>query len=411
MAMTMSFKETLKMALAGVSSNKFRTFLTLSGIIIGVASVILMVSLGSSTEQVVSGQFNSLNISRIIYLTSNYDVNFSQRLRLKFADGEYLQDATMGIEDVVPFVNSYSTIKLGDKQIQKTVSGVVPKSKVLTNAVLKYGRYIEESDNLNKEKVAVINEEILEELVNLSDYSTMIGKSIEIDREKYTIVGILAKSDKLIFIGNDTVVIPVTAKDHQSKRWGEEVSYYLLSYDKYTDEQDAMEQIKDLLNARYGKTSTGDLRYRLEGFQNQINTLSTVIKVFTYVLGGIAAISLLVGGIGVMNIMLVTVKERTREIGIRLAIGATRREVQNQFLTETILISVGGGIFGIIIGSGFSSLVTIILKNFFEWWQGNLPLWILIMSFGFTVTIGVVFGFYPAYKASRLDPIEALRHE
>ena len=136
-----------------------------------------------------------------------------------------------------------------------------------------------------------------------------------------------------------------------------------------------------------------------------------IIEVFTYILGGIAAISLLVGGIGVMNIMLVTVKERTREIGIRKAIGASNPDIQQQFLFEAIILTVGGGLLGIIVGSGVSMLINLGLGQAFEWWQGSIPLWIIMLSFGVTVAIGLIFGFYPAFKASKLDPIEALRYE
>jgi putative ABC transport system permease protein len=149
----------------------------------------------------------------------------------------------------------------------------------------------------------------------------------------------------------------------------------------------------------------------MEGLQGRVDLVNRITSVLTYVLGGIAAISLLVGGIGVMNIMLVSVKERTREIGVRMAIGATSKDIQQQFLFESIILAFGGGIIGIITGSGLSFATNIVINHFFEWWQGSIPLWVIGLSFGVTVSIGMIFGFYPAYKASQLDPIDALMYE
>jgi putative ABC transport system permease protein len=149
----------------------------------------------------------------------------------------------------------------------------------------------------------------------------------------------------------------------------------------------------------------------MEGLQGRINLVNQITTVLTYLLGGIATISLLVGGIGVMNIMLVSVKERTREIGLKKAIGATNQEVQHQFLFESIILSVGGGLIGIILGMSLSLTANFGISHFFDWWKGSIPLWVIVLSFGVTVAIGLIFGFYPAYKASQLDPIEALRYE
>lgn len=147
------------------------------------------------------------------------------------------------------------------------------------------------------------------------------------------------------------------------------------------------------MDRKYGKTSTGKSKFYFQSLQENVNIMTRVFTVFTYVLGGIASISLLVGGIGVMNIMLVTVKERTREIGVRLAIGATRQDVQRQFLAESVILSVGGGIVGVLMGSILSFLANMILKQVFNWWQGFIPGWVILLSFGVTTAIGVIFGF------------------
>lgn len=403
--------ELIRMALAGISSNKFRTFLTLLGIIIGVASVIMMVFLGSSTEKVVGGQLSGLQLRQMI-IYPNYNLDYSQRVRLTLEDGTLLKEATVGVKEVLPFVNYYHPIEYQDQGDDRIVYGVMPNSIDLTGIELKAGRFITDSDVTNRERVVVLGETFLQELVNLPDYSPLIGQQIEIGQKLFTIVGIIGKMETAtVILSHNSIVVPLTTARELWDRWEQAISMYLISYDANTTEDDIQAQIGELLTAKYGKTSLGKDRYQIESLAQTINIVTSVIQVFTYLLGGIAGISLIVGGIGVMNIMLVTVKERTKEIGIRLAIGASQKDVQNQFLLEATMISIGGGILGIIIGTTLSLLVNLVLSQQFVWWQGSLPPWVIILSFGFTVLIGIIFGFYPAYRAAKLDPIEALRHE
>lgn len=405
----MSNIDRIKLALLGVSSNKFRSFLTLLGIIIGVGAVILMVSLGSGTQQVVTGQFNSLNTSQL-YLSTNWNLPFQQRGHLTLEDGEYIKKSTVGVKDAVPFYRYYLDIKYRGKENRGLVAGVMPPVLDLTNLKLEYGRSIEESDIAGRERIAVVGEGILSNLTNSTDYSSMIGSKITIDGNDFIIVGILGRSSSTVALGNDSVLIPFSTAREIWRRRTENIDFYLVTYEENTREEDIVAQVQYLMDKKYGKVS-GESRFHVEGLQKQTDVMTNIIRVFTYVLGGIAAISLLVGGIGVMNIMLVTVKERTREIGVRMAIGASSKDIQKHFLIEATVLSVGGGTIGIILGSSLALLINMILKSSFNWWQGRIPLWIILLSFGVTVGIGLVFGYYPAYKASRLDPIEALRYE
>ncbi len=404
----MTFLERVKLSLMGVSSNKFRSFLTLLGIIIGVGAVILMVSLGSGTQKVISGQFQSI-ITRQIYLSPNYNLSYNHRGKLTLEDEVYLEETIMGVKDVVPFYRGYFTVKYGGKEGQYNAAGVQEGALEVTNLTLKYGRFINEEDVKNREKVAVVGENIIGKLTD-KDPHTMLGEEISVDNNKILVVGILGLSNSTVALPNDVVIIPLTAYEDLWRTQAREFNNFLVTYDDDTTEKDIIAQIKYLLDNKYG-TTRGESKFYVEGLQGQVEIMNRVIQVFTYVLGGIAAISLFVGGIGVMNIMLVTVKERTREIGIRMAIGANRKDIQSQFLLEAILLTAGGGLLGIIIGSGFSSLLNFFLGRLHKWWQGTVPLWIVLLSFGVTATIGIVFGFYPAYKASKLDPIEALRYE
>jgi len=404
----MSFLERLKLSLMGVSSNKFRSFLTLLGIIIGVGAVILMVSLGSGTQEVISGQFKSI-ITQQIYLAPNYNLPYAQRGKLTLDDEVFLEEAVMGVKDVVPFYRGYYSIEYNGKESQNSVAGIRDKALEVTNLTLKYGRFISEEDVKNREKVAVVGENIIDRLTD-KDPLSMLGEEITVDNHKLLIVGILGISNSTVALPNDVVIVPLTTYKDLWKMQARELNNFLITYEDNVNERDIIAQVKYLLDNKYGR-ARGESRFYIEGLQGQVDVMNRVIQVFTYVLGGIAAISLFVGGIGVMNIMLVSVKERTKEIGIRMAIGANRKDIQAQFLLEAILLTAGGGLLGIISGGGFSLILNLFLERLYEWWQGTIPLWIVLLSFGVTTTIGIVFGFYPAYKASKLDPIEALRYE
>ena len=405
----MTYLDRIKLSLTGVGSNKFRSFLTLLGIIIGVSAVIVMVSLGTGTQQVVGGTFEGL-VSRQVYLSANWKLPYRQRGNLTLDDEVYLEESIIGVKDVVPFFRGWYNIEYSGKEYRGSVAGVVENTLEVTNLKLEYGRMLTESDINNHEHVAVIGQKILEQLTDDNDYASFVGKEIKIDNNKLLIVGILGISNSTVGLGNSTVLLPMTTF-RDIWRWeGRYANNFLISYDDMSSEKDIMTQVEFLLNEKYG-TANGECKFAMEGIQGQVDVMNNVIKIFTMVLGGIAAISLLVGGIGVMNIMLVTVKERTREIGLRKAIGASSGDIQNQFLMESIILTAGGGILGILIGVSIAALINLALSSAFDWWQGATPLWVILLSFGVTAVIGIIFGFYPAFKASKLDPIEALRYE
>lgn len=406
----MSILDRIKLALTGVSSNKFRTFLTLLGIIIGVSAVIIMVSLGSGTQSVIGGQLEGV-MTRQIYLSSNWQLPYTQRGRLSLDDKALLEESVMGIEEVFPVYRTNFAFEYNRKDSESTVYGVNESIQDVSNLKFTYGRGITKEDIQNHERVAVVGEFVLNEVLEDRDYSSAIGEEIIVDDNKFVIVGIMGVFET-VTISHSSILVPYTTYRDVWRRRVQNtgINYFLLTYGDNTAEQDIIAQVNYLLDRKYGK-ARGESRFMIQGLQGQVDITRRVIEVFTYVLGGIAAISLLVGGIGVMNIMLVTVKERTREIGLRKAIGASEPDIQQQFLFEAILLTVSGGLLGIIVGSGISMIVNHALGRAFEWWQGSIPGWIIILSFGVTVAIGLVFGFYPAFKASKLDPIEALRYE
>jgi putative ABC transport system permease protein len=368
-----------------------------------------MVSLGSGTRAVVSGQFSSLTTQQV-YLTGNWNLPYSVRGELAQEDEIYLEGAISGDVEITPFYRNFLSVEYDGKDNRAQVAGVRSNVLPITNLELKYGRSINESDIQAQNRVVVIGENVLTQLVNKEDYSTMLGEEISVDGNKLIIVGILGRSNSTVGLSNDSALLPLTTYKTIWRQQSSNYSFMLIKYGKNITESDVMAQVNYLLNNKYGRVN-GENRFRMEGLQGRVELVDQITSVLTYVLGGIAAISLLVGGIGVMNIMLVSVKERTREIGVRLAVGATSNDIQQQFLFESIILAVGGGIIGIIVGSGLSITANMIISHFFDWWQGSIPIWIIGLSFGVTVSIGMLFGFYPAYKASQLDPIEALRFD
>jgi ABC-type antimicrobial peptide transport system permease subunit len=366
-----------------------------------------MVSLGSGTRLVVGGQLEEL-MGRQVALFPNWNLPYTQQGVLSLEDVDYLKESIIGAEEVAPFYRGWFRINYEGREYTGSVAGVVENALELTNLKLEYGRMITESDLANHEHVAVIGQRTLEQLTDNTDFASFIGKEIEIDGNRLLIVGVLGIANASVVLSNDVVLVPLTTF-RDLWRWYDPYNF-LITYDSKSTEEDIINQIEYLMNDKYG-TSRGQCKFMPAGIQKEINIYNNILKILILVLGSIAGISLLVGGIGVMNIMLVNVKERTKEIGLRKAIGASSRDIQSQFLIESILLAGGGGIIGIIIGAGFSSLLNFIIAHFFEWWQGYIPAWVILLSFGVTTFIGIVFGSYPAYKASKLDPIEALRYE
>src|SRR6056297_937457 len=406
----MNILDRIKMAITGVTSNKFRSFLTLLGIIIGVGAVILMVSLGSGTRAVVSGQFSEMQ-TRQIYLSSNYNLPYSLRANLNLEDEEYLKNSSADIKTVTPSYRNFIEIEYKSSETDRIqIGGVRENINDLTNMDIKYGRKLKKDDITSKKRVGLIGESVIEKIDSNLNAKEFVGEEIKIDGHSVLIIGVLKKSNSTIGFGNDVVFIPTTTFRDFWRYRGRNVDFFLIEYDQNSTEKNIISQLNYLLDRKYG-TANGENRFSIEGLQGTVDIANQVFTVLTYVLGGIAAISLFVGGIGVMNIMLVSIKERTKEIGLRMAIGATAADIRQQFLFEAIILTISGGIVGILIGSGLSLIANIVIQNFFEWWQGVIPIWIILISFGVTVSIGLLFGFYPAYKASKLDPIKALRYE
>lgn len=391
----MKWLESFGMALKSIASNKIRAGLTMLGIIIGVASVITMVSLVEGSTSQVTAQLESMGTNLI-----SVTINGRGSTRSVSEDElfEFAEKNSDVIEAIAPQISSSVTVKTGNKNIGTTLEGTNEAYRTARNTDVEQGRFLNALDVERRQKVVLIGTYVAQELFG---QSTPLGQKIKINGEVFTVVGVLeTKSNGTAQSGDDKVIIPYTT----AKRLLRNSNIRTFSVQGKTPEtvDQAMAVLQDFLYSVFHDSDS----YRVFNQADILDSVSQVTGTMTMMLGGIAGISLLVGGIGIMNIMLVSVTERTKEIGIRKAIGAKRRNILQQFLIEAIVVSCIGGIIGILIGMGLSSLI-----GKFTGIPAQPSLFTTMMSFSFSALVGVFFGWYPANKASKLNPIQALRTE
>jgi putative ABC transport system permease protein len=390
--MNMSFKNTLKMSVKSIFANKMRTFLTMLGIIIGVFSVIVIVSLGQGAKANVTSSIESMGTN-----VMNISV-FSDKVNLDVENLEELESIE-GILNLSPEISSYGMVKYGLENIESVkISGVNNSYLNIQNFKLEKGRSLVDVDIEYRNQVALIGNKTADKLFKKFD---PVGREIFIQGERYTVVGVLEEKKSSMF-GDSNALIFIPYTTAMRKFNIQSIDSIVLQTDTTMESEAVKKEIEDYLTETL-KDSESYYIYSQEAMMSEFDKISTML---TLVLGGIAGISLLVGGIGIMNIMLVTVTERTREIGIRKAIGARRINIMIQFLIESSVISCMGGFIGTVLG--------IIANNIICGFIGIEPvvnIQVIAASFGFSLFVGVFFGVYPAGKASKLKPVDALRYE
>ncbi|EAD8613609.1 FtsX-like permease family protein [Listeria monocytogenes] len=402
----MNVLQSMKMAWKQLKASKLRSFLTMLGIIIGVASVILLVSLGNGVTQEVDDQMGDLGSNLITVVNSSVNPND------KYTYDEVMKYQNIdGVKSVSPELSGQVNATFDYKSSSNKVIGTNDQYKAARSLEMKEGRFLLPIDTEYGQKVAVIGSTVASDLFGFGD---PIGETIRLNGMPYKVVGVLKeKGASMMGSSDDQIFIPISSAQRLLKdtnvrtiyvetKSAEDVDFVVNTLEsrlaiKFGDEK---EQEKNASSAQMGPS------YQVINQQEILNAFNTISTTLTTALGAIAAISLVVGGIGIMNIMLVSVSERTREIGIRKALGAKKRAILLQFLIESIVISVCGGVIGIIIGvSGafiFGSVAGI---------SSGITAGTIIFSFVFSLCIGVIFGIAPANKASKLRPIDALRSE
>jgi putative ABC transport system permease protein len=405
----MSLLMTFRIALKALGRNKLRTSLTMLGMIIGVAAVITMVALGTGAQTQIEEQVKSAGTNMIMVNSGNWSIGGVRQGQgssntLTVEDAAAIQ-AVPGVQYVSPGVNMRGQIIAGNQNWSSRVEGTGVDMPLIRSWPMKYGAYFTQQDVQTSAKVAVLGSVVSATL--FGEEVDPVGQIIRIRNQPFRVVGVLAPKGQSAMgqDQDDTVFAPYTTV--QKKLMGiQHLNNVTVSAASAAQTLSTADEIINTLRLRHKLEPGEPDDFMVRTLEEMASVRTETTRTMTALLASIAGVSLLVGGIGIMNIMLVSVTERTREIGLRMAIGARGRDVLLQFLVEAIVISLFGGLVGIGVGFALSSGVRQFLA-----WPATIPPDAILMAFGFAAGTGVFFGFYPARKAARLDPIEALRYE
>lgn len=397
----MNITQNLKIAMVALKINKLRSFLTMLGIVIGVISVVLLVSIGAGLRNYITFQFEQIGSNLLFVVPGQLGAAgrgpggaVINKLTTKHV--ELIEKKVENLVGVVPTIQQLTTVKYQNK-IQKnvTIIGTTQKFGEVVNLPAVSGNYFTKSASDSGKRVAVVGKTIVRQLFGGKD---PIGDKIDIRGQKYTVVGIVAQRGSTFGVDQDNlVIVPLVAA---ARQFGfNQINNIYAKAQNQAGVNQIAQKIKEVLLKDLSEDD-----FSVMTTQQTLATIQTILGVISASLAGIAAISLLVGGIGISNIMLVSVTERTREIGLRKAVGATSGDILWQFLIEAVTLSLLGGVIGLVL----TSLGVVILAKFIP---AVITPWSIFIAFGFSVLVGIIFGVAPAIRAAKLEPIEALRHE
>jgi len=408
----MSAGESLRLALQSLLANKLRSALTMLGIIIGVGAVIALVAAGAGAQAQVRERFESLGSNLLVIQPRGGSFRgvtqaASSAQSLTNDDVAAILALARNVAAVAPQYSAQATVAYGNKNTQTSVLGVTPAYLTVGNWRVSRGRFISELDDTGQAKVAVLGSSVAEDL--FGKLVDPLGKTVKINRQNYQVVGVLASKgvsgaqnqDDQVFIALSTAQVKFGGAGNTTLR---AINVQVASADKMDL---AQAELRAILRARHGLTGNQNDDFTIRNQTQIVEMVEQSAETFTILLGSIAAISLVVGGIGIMNIMFVSVTERTREIGIRKAVGAKRRDILAQFLAEATVLSLLGGMVGVLVGYAGAQIVTPLLGGS----RALVTPQSVIMALGVSVAVGLFFGIYPAARAAALHPIEALRYE
>ena len=398
-------RETIRTAFSSLAGNRVRTLLMALGTVIGVAAVIVVLGVGQGARASVEGRIRSLG-ANLVSIRPEWAQTGAVRSgtvqTLVRGDAEAIERID-GVANVAPEMSAGAQQRWLDKNRNGTVVGTTPAYFEIRALTVDRGVAFSAQDVAERRRVVVIGSQVADELFGASD---PIGERLQLRGIAFTVIGVLgSKGDSGMMSSDDQVIVPLTV--HEGVLFGQR---HLTAISlQLADEQRADEvqaHVRELLRLRHRLPETAEDDFQLRSQTEMLKTMGAVTDTLTALLAAVATVSLIVGGIGIMNIMLASVRERTREIGVRMAVGARRRDVLLQFLTEAVVVSLGGGLLGVALGYAGAILVSTL-----GGWNTEVPLYAPALALSVSVTVGLVFGVGPARRAASLDPVEALRQE
>jgi len=407
----MTFKDLLTETSSGLLSNKVRTGLTMLGIVIGIASVIAMLAVGNGATDTIQSSIESMGSNLVVISPgatrtagSNVRTNRGSANTLTMADTEAIRDGVTSAQYVAPAVSTQKQVVALGTNTNTSIIGTTPSYFDIKNIKVDSGTFFSDEQVTQMARVAVIGPTTRDDL--FGEETEVIDKTLRIDGNEFVVIGVtLAKGGTGLSSGDDIVYIPVTTAQQFliGNKYVSSINISAQTADLVTDVQN---QATDILLARHNITDITEADFSTMNQSDMLETASSITLTMTYLLAAIAGISLLVGGIGIMNMMLTTVTERTREIGLRKAVGAKKKYIRLQFLAESMMLTIIGGIIGILMGMAIAWAIT--LTGLLT---AKISVTSVVLSFSVSAFIGIIFGYYPAAKASDLNPIDALRYE
>ena len=402
--------ETIRVALGALRANKLRSLLTMLGIVIGVAAVIAVVALGRGAQKAVNDRISALGTTLLTVNPGQAQTGGVRTggggARLLIEDADKLKELGQVLLAVQPEMSSNLQVQYANKNTNTSVVGATPNYPQVRNYEVAFGRFFTTAEDATRQRVAIVGPTVVDNL-GLQSPEAILNEPIRIRGIQFTVVGVFKSKGQATAFNNpdDQVIIPINTARFRVMGTNRLRSISVLAPNE-TQIPETMAEIQKILRRQHRLRQGKDDDFQIRNQADFLNTLGETTQVFSMLLAGIAAVSLLVGGIGIMNIMLVSVTERTREIGIRKALGATKLNILFQFLIEAVVLCLLGGAMGVGVGAGGAILFTKFLG-----WNTEVGMSSIFLAFGFSALVGVVFGVYPARRASGLDPITALRYE
>ncbi|RJR31660.1 FtsX-like permease family protein [Candidatus Parcubacteria bacterium] len=413
----MTLYYTIKDSLENLRTNKIRTFLTLLGMVIGISSVIIIMSVGAGAQSLILNQIKGVGSNLIAVFPGASDENGPPAAvmgitvtTLKYEDSLALMEKSnvTHIIDAAAYVRGTATISWQNRNTDTSFNGTTYNYNSVEDAEVELGRFFSFDEEKSLARVVVLGSQVADDLFLGAD---PLGENVKIKKEMFKVIGVMKKRGVVSFQNqDDQVFIPLTTA--QKILLGiNHVSFIRAKIDDEKNIEQTKEEIALTLRERHNISDPSQDDFSVRSANQAMDVLKTVTSALSYFLAAIAALSLIVGGVGIMNIMLVAVNERIKEIGLRKAIGARPKNIMMQFLTETVVISLSGGIAGVIVGALVSFAIAFTAKILNYDWDLIISVFSLILATGFSVLVGLVFGIYPSFRAAKMDPIEALRYE